>query len=829
MIGVGMEQVKTKPKVLSIDDTPSSRRLVQRLLSAHYEVFEASDGLTGIDEALQVEPALILVDLNLPQFTGYEVATRLKALMPDVPIVALSADMSDHVHERVLASGCDGYIPKPIDPDTFEEQVANFLGGQREELLDDSYRDAYQQTLVARLEQKVRELTEALKSNADLNEQHAQLLKETQRRAILLAAGAKVAQSITSILDLDELLQATVKIIGEEFGFYYVGVFLVEPGTDWLVLRAGLGEAGAAMVAADHRLKIGGLSMVGAATSRRKAISARDVGVAPVHFKNPHLPLTRSEMALPLILGNEIIGALTVQSVEENAFSQDDVKALQTMADQLAVAIRNATTYLENTRLLANAERRTRLLEAAAEVGRRVTSILDTDTLLKETVDILCDAYGFYYAGVFLVDPTLERKGPDGELEQWAVLRAGRGDAGRLMIAAGHKLKVGGLSMIGTAIASRKALIALDVGEEPVHFKNPHLPLTRSEMALPLGVGDRVIGAVTVQSAAEAAFTPEDITILQSMVDQLAIAIANARLLKDLESAHSELVRTKTFEAIATATGEAIHWVGNKAAPIPASAGRVAEDVTRYFLMMDGVLKLAPPELQEHKFSQMLRAAVEYIEEYASETNFALDVVELRAQLEQRSLRQLSRALSAESIFEDLEIARQSSRSILNIKEDLIGPAREKHLEAVNLEQFLRTIVKSMGIPEGVARYLFSENMAQAKADIRQLENVFNNLLKNAMEAMDKVEDKKLFIWGRRADDPRFVVVDITDNGEGIPSEIIDKIWVPFYTTKGNRGGTGLGLPACNKIITQLGGKLTLDSMVGEGTTFSVYLPIYKE
>jgi two-component system cell cycle sensor histidine kinase/response regulator CckA len=224
----------------------------------------------------------------------------------------------------------------------------------------------------------------------------------------------------------------------------------------------------------------------------------------------------------------------------------------------------------------------------------------------------------------------------------------------------------------------------------------------------------------------------------------------------------------------------------------------------------------------------MLRTAMDYIEENAAETNFALDVEDLRAQLEQRALRQLSRSLSVESIFEDLEIARQSSRAILNIKEDLIGPAREKHLEAVDLASLLKTIVKSMGIPEGVARYLFSENMAPAKADIRQLENVFNNLLKNAMEAMYKVEDKKLFIWGRRADDARFVVVDITDNGEGIPPDIIDKIWVPFYTTKGNRGGTGLGLPACNKIITQLGGKIVLDSMVGEGTTFSVYLPVYK-
>ena len=93
---------------------------------------------------------------------------------------------------------------------------------------------------------------------------------------------------------------------------------------------------------------------------------------------------------------------------------------------------------------------------------------------------------------------------------------------------------------------------------------------------------------------------------------------------------------------------------------------------------------------------------------------------------------------------------------------------------------------------------------------------------------MHQVADKKLFIWVRTADDPRFVVTDVTDNGSGIPPEVVDKIWVAFYTTKGDRGGTGLGLPACVKIINQLGGKITVESVMGEGTTFSVYLPVMR-
>ena len=142
-----------QPKILCIDDTLEARVLVRRLLSPRYHVLEAQDGLRGIEVAVNTQPDLILVDLHMPHLTGYEVATRLKSLMPQVPIIALTADVTDHVRERSLASGCDGYLSKPIDPDTFIDQVQAFLAGEREELKDDSFRQAYQQTLVARLEE----------------------------------------------------------------------------------------------------------------------------------------------------------------------------------------------------------------------------------------------------------------------------------------------------------------------------------------------------------------------------------------------------------------------------------------------------------------------------------------------------------------------------------------------------------------------------------------------------------------------------------------------------------------------------------------------------
>jgi GAF domain-containing protein/DNA-binding response OmpR family regulator len=809
-----MDQATNRPKILCVDDTPDVHVLVHRLLAHRYDIVEADDGLRGIEIAQDARPDLILLDMHMPGLTGYEVATRLKSLMPGVPIVALTADVTTDTRERVLAAGCDGYLPKPVDPDALEGQVQSFLNGAREVLEDDSYRQDYQEMLVARLEDKVRELTQTLERNAELDAQNVQLLEQTQRHVRLLGAGAKVGRSITSILDMDALLNTTVDVICDEFGFYYAGVFLLDETGEWAVLRAGRGEAGAAMIAAGHKLKVDGHSMIGAATGRRQARIALDVGEEPVHFKNPHLPHTRSEMALPLVAGNEVIGALTVQSKEEAAFSDDDVTALQTMADQLAIAIHNARLHLQNQRLLAQSERNARLLAAAAQVGQDVTSILDMDKLLNRTVDIICDAYGFYYAGVFLIDETGE----------WAVLKAGRGRAGAAMIAKEHKLKVGGLSMIGTAIRQRKARIALDVGEEPVHFKNPHLPHTRSEIALPLVAGNEVIGALTVQSVEEAAFGDEDATALQAMADQLAVAINNARLLKKLESAHQELVQAKTFEVIATATGEAIHWVGNKAAPIPGSVARIAEDFVRYMALSNALVAQLPPKLREHKFAQLLAEAAE---EIASRGSF-LDAIS--ADMEEQPLKRLRQTLTVESIFEDLEIIEGSARAILNIKEDLIGPARKRaKFEVISVVDQLQKTIRSMGLPDGVVRTLFSENLPSVRVVPSQLDRVFVNLIKNAMEAMHEIEDKRLFIWAREADEPGFVVVDVTDNGHGIPPEIMDKIWMAFYTTKGGQGGTGLGLAACAQIIGQLNGKIIVESDVGVGTTFSVLLPVAKK
>ena len=166
---------------------------------------------------------------------------------------------------------------------------------------------------------------------------------------------------------------------------------------------------------------------------------------------------------------------------------------------------------------------RTADLRTVIEVGRVSASFLELDRLCREVVELVRDRFDLYYAGLFLLD----------EAGEEAVLQAGTGEAGRIMKDQGHRLRVGGRSMVGAACAEREARVALDAGREPVRFDNPLLPKTRSEMALPLIVGERVLGALDVQSTQATAFSEGDITLLQLVADQVAVAVDNARKLSE--------------------------------------------------------------------------------------------------------------------------------------------------------------------------------------------------------------------------------------------------------------------------------------------------------
>ncbi len=178
------------------------------------------------------------------------------------------------------------------------------------------------------------------------------------------------------------------------------------------------------------------------------------------------------------------------------------------------------------TNLEQRVDERTRDLEVVSELGRLISTQREPEQLLSYAVDTIQRFTGFYHVQIFLLD----------EDEHYAVLRASTGEAGRLLLEAGHRLAVGSESVIGRVTASGSAVVALDTEDAAfIHRPNPLLPDTHSEMALPLQLGGRIIGALDVQSQAVNAFDEEDIHVFQTLADQLASAIANALQVQRLE------------------------------------------------------------------------------------------------------------------------------------------------------------------------------------------------------------------------------------------------------------------------------------------------------
>jgi len=200
-------------------------------------------------------------------------------------------------------------------------------------------------------------------------------------------------------------------------------------------------------------------------------------------------------------------------------------KTLNNMTTQMQGLVTNLEGRVaERTRDL---ERRTTEIRTAAQIARDASAAGNMNELLNRSARLIRERFGFYHVGIFIIDAKNE----------FAVLSAAGGEAGQLMLASKHKLKVGEVGIVGFVAKMGQPRVALDTGEDAIYFRNPLLPYTHSEMALPLKISERVIGVLDVQSEKISAFDLEDVETLQIMADQIAVAIERTRLLQELEQA----------------------------------------------------------------------------------------------------------------------------------------------------------------------------------------------------------------------------------------------------------------------------------------------------
>ncbi|HEX2994103.1 MAG TPA: GAF domain-containing protein [Anaerolineales bacterium] len=225
-----------------------------------------------------------------------------------------------------------------------------------------------------------------------------------------------------------------------------------------------------------------------------------------------------------------IVSMLTADGLRS---SQREFTKAQDMSQQTLATLQTERAALEKSVVeqTAGLNRKIDEMRATSYIARKTAEVQDLASLLNTVARLVTDQFGFYHTGVFLINETGDQ----------AVLQAASSEGGQRMIERGHSLGVGTQGIVGYVAAQKKPRIALDVGADAVFFNNPDLPMTRSEVALPLMVRNRVLGVLDIQSDKSQAFNADDIDILQTLSDQVAIAIENARLLDETQAAIIQL------------------------------------------------------------------------------------------------------------------------------------------------------------------------------------------------------------------------------------------------------------------------------------------------
>jgi len=532
-------------------------------------------------------------------------------------------------------------------------------------------------------------------------------------------------------------------------------------------------------------------------------------------------------------------------------------------------------------------------MEVAASVAAAATSILDLDRLLASSVELIRERFDLYFVGVFLVD----------ERNEWAVLRAGTGSAGREMLRRSHRLALNKESMIGWCIQRSEPWIALDTDKETARFKNPLLPDTRSEGAIPLLTRGRVIGALTVQSQRVNAFADQDLSAFRILADQLANAIENARLFAELRSSE------ETYRTILENIEEGYYAMDRAGVFtfINDSFSMILGYPKEELLGMDYARLIAPAFREEVSQTvdlvyqtgravkgieyQVLRqdGTSLYVETSASLARDAADQpigihgimrdVTTRKQAEQflierKSLERSNRELeqfayvASHDLQEPLHKIKAFSERLKSKFGASLGNDGRDYLERMlnasdrmqmlidNLLDLSRvtTKVESFSAVDltKVAREVLADLEAQVEqtqarvdlgdlptleADPLQMRQLLQNLISNALKFCRPPNKPDIQVFSRASSAQRVIpglgsvaLVDIIvqDNGIGFDEKYLDRLFQPFQRlhSRGEYAGTGIGLAICHRIVERHGGRIVARSVPGQGSTFTVTLPV---
>ncbi len=333
---------------------------------------------------------------------------------------------------------------------------------------------------------------------------NAQIFEATQERARQLRLINEVSRQVTAIQPLPDLFRQIVTLIRDAFGYYAVSIFILDEKTNILHSKASSHQQFEEM----HLALELGQGLIGWAAEHQQITLSPNVSQDERYRSNMVLDATRSEIAVPLKVQNRVAGVLDVQSNRLDAFGNDDVFMLETLAGQIGMALQEAETY--------NAERRqTERINAMTEVARAVVSILDIDDLLDEVVDLVSESLGYDRVHLFL------------RVGERMVFRSGSGVYSGRWALEKVSYSVTGDGLIARVARSGQPEISGDIRIDECC---PGVEDTRSEMAVPIRMGAHTLGVFDIQSTELNAFSDDDVTLIHALADTVAIALRNATL-----------------------------------------------------------------------------------------------------------------------------------------------------------------------------------------------------------------------------------------------------------------------------------------------------------
>jgi signal transduction histidine kinase len=619
---------------------------------------------------------------------------------------------------------------------------------------------------------------QTLADQAALAIERVQLLEETQLRARRLAALNDLSANIVASLDLSHALQESVVAMAKLFGVKQSGLLLYERNNSIGRLMAQYREDGY-----QHQQEIVvpvvGNPLIEKMMETRQPIYVRDVDNDPLAVTIRAGTHPRSYVAMlvvPLLTPDRVIGSISLDVVRghEREFTAEDIELAQTMATQLASAIENAGLYHDATR-------RAHDVETAAQVGQRLTQMLNEGELLKAVVQLIAERFEFHHVAIYLWDDPYA-----GRLS----LRAAAGSVGNTLTEKGHVIWEG-QGLVGHAYQRRTTMVANDVDDEPLFERHPLLPATAAQATFPLTLGGEVLGVLDVHSTRLDPFSKDMVTVLATIADQVVVALQNARLFasqREVVAQLREVDRLKS-EFLASMSHEL-------RTPLNSIIG-----FSKLLLRGTEGSTLTTPQQQD--VSSIYRSGQHLL----SLINDILDLSKIAAGRMELTRRQVQVAPLVEDVAQT--VAPQVAEAKLRLETS------------------------------------FEENLPPIHADSTRIRQILLNLISNAIKFTEKgaifVAARRVSTVKPRdgkkecIGDPHgsFVEISVRDTGVGIRDEDHEAIFEEFRqlsaTHPKRAGGTGLGLAIARRFTELHGGWLWVDSRQGAGSTFRITVPVVDD